>query len=371
MNFAFSEEQDELRASVRRFLEEKSPITTVRRSMELPEEINESLWAQASDQLGLCALAVPESYGGLGYGTVELGIVLEEFGRALTCLPFFSSVVLGVSTLVHFGDEETKKALLPAAASGERRYAVGFFEAASGFETSHPQAVAVLRDGSYRITGEKAYVIDGATATDLLILANTEDGPRVFHVISETEGLTQTAVLSLDQTRHLATVNLRDVVATPLGTTEGVQEKLSAVLDTANAMLSCEMVGGAQRCLDMAVDYAKVRIQFGRPIGSFQAIKHKCADMLVEVESAKSAAYYAAWAAANDRDELRIAAPLAKAFCGDAYFSAAAENIQIHGGIGFTWEHDAHLYFKRAKSSQLMFGDSAHYREVIAERIGL
>lgn len=371
MNFAFTEEQDELRASVRRFLEEKSPIATVRRSMELLDEINEPLWTQAAEQLGLCGLAIPESYGGLGYGTVELGIVLEEFGRTLACLPFFSSVVLGATAILLFGDEDMKRAVLPGIASGERRFAVGLFEAASGFDTSHPSTVAEQKDGSFRVSGEKAYVIDGATATDLVILANTGDGLRFFLVPSSAVGVTRDPVLSLDQTRHLATIRLEAVEAEAIGTGEATREKIATLLDVANAMLSCEMVGGAQRCLDMAVEYAKTRIQFGRPIGSFQAIKHKCADMLVEVESAKSAAYYAAWAGASDPEELRIASPLAKAFCGDAYFTAASENIQIHGGIGFTWEHDAHLYFKRAKSSQLMFGDSAHYREVIAQRIGL
>jgi alkylation response protein AidB-like acyl-CoA dehydrogenase len=179
---------------------------------------------------------------------------------------------------------------------------------------------------------------------------------------------------TLDMTRKQARVDLDDVrlpASARLGEQGSGAGALERLYDHASAMMAFEQVGGAQQCLDMSVEYAKVRHQFGRPIGSFQAIKHKCADMLVQVESAKSAAYYAGWAATADPDELEIVAPLAKAYCSDAYFFCASESIQIHGGIGFTWDHDAHLYFKRAKTSQLMFGDSAHWRSILADRIGL
>src|SRR5438067_1029267 len=252
MNFAFSEEQEQLREAVRRFMEAKSPSSEVRRLMETTEGYDEAVWKQMAQELGLQSLHIPEAHGGQGFTFVELGIVLEEMGRVLMCA-----------------------------------------------------------------------------------------------------------------------LDCSDVAARPLGEPGAGWAALSKTLDQAAVGLSNEMVGGAQKVLEMAVDYAKVRVQFGRPIGSFQAIKHKCADMLLEVESAKSAAYYAGWAAAEDSDELPVVASLAKAYCSDAYFHAAAENIQIHGGIGFTWEHDAHLYFKRAKSSELLLGDPTYHRELLAQRIGI
>ncbi len=193
----------------------------------------------------------------------------------------------------------------------------------------------------------------------------------LFAVEADAAGLTRTPLATMDQTRKQARLEFSATPARLVGEDGGAGPALSRTLDLAAVALAAEQVGGAQRCLDMAVDYAKTRIQFGRPIGSFQAIKHKCADMLLEVESAKSAAYYAGWAAAEDSEELPVVASLAKSYCSEAYFHAAAENIQIHGGIGFTWEHDAHLYFKRAKSSELLLGDPSYHRELLAQRIGI
>jgi alkylation response protein AidB-like acyl-CoA dehydrogenase len=190
-------------------------------------------------------------------------------------------------------------------------------------------------------------------------------------VPADAPGLTRTALPTMDQTRKQAKLEFSGVKASLLGEEGAAWAALSKTLDQVAVCLAAEQVGGAQKCLDMSVEYAKVRIQFGRPIGSFQAIKHKCADMLLEVESSKSAAYYAGWAAAEDNDELPVVASLAKSYCSEAYFHAAAENIQIHGGIGFTWEHDAHLYFKRAKSSEILFGDPTYHRELLAQRIGI
>jgi alkylation response protein AidB-like acyl-CoA dehydrogenase len=198
-----------------------------------------------------------------------------------------------------------------------------------------------------------------------------EDGISFFVVDGDAPGLTRTALSTMDQTRKQALLEFDGVAARRLGEAGSGWPALSKTLDQAAVCLGNEMAGGAQRVLDMSVEYAKARVQFGRPIGSFQAIKHKCADMLVEVESAKSAAYYAAWAAADDNDELPAVASLTKAYCSDAYLHAASENIQIHGGIGCTWEHDAHLYFKRAKSSELLLGDATYHRELLAQRIGI
>ncbi len=371
MNFAFTEEQDELRKSVRKFLEDKSPIASVRKLMESDVGFDEDVWKQATEQLGLAGLAIPENYGGLGYGAVELGIVLEEMGRSLFCGPYFSSVVMAANAVIASGDEDAMLQDLPRIASGEARYSVCSYEDASGFDLAMTSGEAFTDADQYLVSATKDYVIDGATATDYLVFAKVHGDLSLFHVSGDSEGVTRTPTETLDQTRKLARVEFSSTPARLIGKVGAGAEIYEKMLNVAVAALSVEMVGGAQACLDMAVEYSKVRIQFGRPIGSFQAIKHKCADMLVEVESAKSAAYYAMWALANDPVEAQISSPLAKAFCGDAYYFAAAENIQIHGGIGFTWEHDAHLYFKRAKSSQMLFGSSSEFRSILADRIGL
>lgn len=371
MDFAFSDEQDELRSSVRRFLEDKSPMGVVRRDMESLAGFDEALWKQATGELGLAGIAIPEAYGGIGFGAIEQGIIMEELGRSLACMPYLSSVVMSGWLLLLAGTESARDELLPGIASGERRVTIAAFESASGFSIESIKTTVSGSSGRVTVSGDKSYVLDATTATDFLVLGESELGPVMVAVPSSTAGVATESQLSMDLTRHIGSVRFERAEGVVVIGPDQLRAGFVDMLDFTSAALSNEMVGGAQRCLDMSVEYAKARIQFGRPIGSFQAIKHKCADMLVDVESAKSAAYYAAWAAAHDRDELRVAAPLAKAFCGDAYFHAAAETIQIHGGIGFTWEHDAHLYFKRAKSSQLLFGDSFAFREILAERIGI
>src|SRR5207302_423435 len=213
--------------------------------------------------------------------------------------------------------------------------------------------------------------IDGHNANLIVVAARTGSGVSLFAVEGDASGLTRTPLSTMDQTRKQAKLEFANTPARLIGNEGQAWTGLNKTLDLAAVALAAEQVGGGQKVLDMSVEYAKVRVQFGRPIGSFQAIKHKCADMLLEVESAKSAAYYAGWAAAEDNDELPVVASLAKAYCSDAYFHAAAENIQIHGGIGFTWEHPAHLYFKRAKSSELLLGDPTYHRELLAQRIGI
>ncbi len=225
-------------------------------------------------------------------------------------------------------------------------------------------------DGFF-LDGHKMYVIDGHIADLVIVVARIGDGIGFFAVDGAADGLDRELTPTLDMTRKLARLAFSHTPARLIGSPQRAEQALRNTLDLAVIALAAEMVGGAQRWLDMSVDYAKTRVQFGRPIGSFQAIKHKCADMLLEVESARSAAYYAAWAAAADSDERPAVASLAKAFCSEGYYDAAAENIQIHGGIGFTWEHDAHLYFKRAKSSELLFGDADYHRELLAQRIGI
>ena len=371
MNFAFSEEQEELRRSVHRFLEDKSPVSEVRRLMETTDGYDPAVWDQMANQLGLQALAIPEEYGGAGFGYVELTVVFEEMGAALLCAPYFATVALGANALLSCGDEGAKKDLLPGIASGETIATLAFTEDSGRWDSDGITLAATPEGGSWKLDGHKMFVIDGHNANLVVVAARTSAGVSLFAVEGGAPGMTATPLATMDQTRKQARIEFASTPARLLGEDGAAAPVLSRTLDLAAVALAAEQVGGAQRCLDMAVEYAKTRIQFGRPIGSFQAIKHKCADMLLEVESAKSAAYYAGWAAAEDSDELPVVASLAKSYCSEAYFHAAAENIQIHGGIGFTWEHDAHLYFKRAKSSELMLGDPSYHRELLAQRIGI
>ncbi|CAB4540385.1 MAG: acyl-CoA dehydrogenase [Actinobacteria bacterium] len=371
MNFAFTEEQEELRKTVRQFLEAKSPETAVREQMETETGFDPAVWSQMGEQLGLQGLIVPEEYGGSGYGYVELGIVLEEQGRALLCAPFFSTVVLAANTLIHSGDEAAKAAHLPGIASGETIATLAYTEPSGKWDESGITLQATASGDGYTLSGTKSFVLDGHTANLIIVAGRTDKGVSLFAVDGGAAGLTRTALSTMDQTRKQAKLEFSNTPATLIGAEGEGWSILSRVLDLAAVGLAAEQVGGAQKVLEMAVDYAKVRVQFGRPIGSFQAIKHKCADMLLEVESAKSAAYYGMWCAAELNDELPSVASLAKAYCSEAYFHATAENIQIHGGIGFTWEHPAHLYFKRAKSSELLFGDPTYHRELLAQRIGI
>ena len=371
MNFAFTEEQEELRKTVRAFLDAKSTEAAVREQMETDNGFDAAVWSQMGEQMGLQGLAIPEEFGGSGYSFVELGIVLEEMGRALLCAPFFSTAVLASSTLLHSGDEAAKKAYLPGIASGETIATLAFTEPNGKWDESGVTATATNSGGSWSITGTKSFVLDGHTASLIIVAARTGKGVSLFAVDGGASGLTRTALSTMDQTRKQAKLDLANTPATLVGTEGEGWNVLARVLDLAAVALAAEQVGGAQKVLEMAVEYAKVRVQFGRPIGSFQAIKHKCADMLLEVESAKSAAYYGMWCAAELNDELPSVASMAKAYCSEAYFHATAENIQIHGGIGFTWEHPAHLYVKRAKSSELLFGDPTYPRELLAQRIGI
>jgi alkylation response protein AidB-like acyl-CoA dehydrogenase len=371
VNFAFNEEQEELRKTVRAFLEAKSSEAAVREQMDTEAGYDAAVWSQMGEQLGLQGLVIPEEYGGSGYGYIELVVILEEMGRSLLCAPFFSSVVLAGNTLIHAGDDQAKADLLPGIATGETIATLAFTEENGRWDEAGITATATQDGDTWKISGTKMYVLDGHTASLLIVAARTAAGVSLFAVDGEGAGVTRTALATMDQTRKQAKVVLDGASGRLIGADGEGWTVLERVLDLAAVALAAEQVGGAQACLDMAVQYAKDRVQFGRPIGSFQAIKHKCADMLLEVESAKSAAYYAGWAASELNDELPSVASLAKAYCSEAYFHAAAENIQIHGGIGFTWEHPAHLYFKRAKSSELLFGDPTYHRELLAQRIGI
>jgi alkylation response protein AidB-like acyl-CoA dehydrogenase len=371
MNFGFSEEQDELRKMVRRFLEEKSPESEVRRLMATTEGYDPAVWAQMANELALQGLGIPEEFGGQGYGPVELYVVFEEMGAALFCGPYFSTVALAANALLLVGNEKDQAEYLPGIASGETIATVALTDDAGLWDLSNTSTTATRSGDGYVVNGVRSYVTDGSTASLLLVPAKTDKGVSLFAIAGDASGVTRESLATMDQTRKQSRIEFKNAPAVLIGEDGGALAGLEATMQIAAAALAAEQVGGAQRVLDSSVEYAKNRVQFGRPIGSFQAIKHKCADMLLDVESAKSAAYYAAWAAQERNEELPIAASLAKSFCSEAYFHCAAENIQIHGGIGFTWEHPAHLYFKRAKSSELFLGDPAYHRELLAQQLGI
>lgn len=368
---SLSDEHESLRKTVRRFLDDKSREPEVRRLMETDAGYDEAVWEQMAQELGLQALVIPECYGGSGFGYLELVLVLEEMGRVLLCAPYFSTVALAVNLLLAVGDEEASARHLPGIAAGKTVATVALVEKSGRWDSDGVTLQASQVGSTWVLTGEKVYVLDGAVAGLVLVVARAPGGISIFAVERGADGFTSEALSTMDLTRKQARLRFSATPASLVGVEGQGWAAVSTMLDLAAVALAAEQVGGAQRVLDMAVQYAKIRVQFGRPIGSFQAIKHKCADMLVEVESARSAAHYAARAAADDQTQLPVMASLAKAYCSEAYFHGAAENIQIHGGIGFTWEHPAHLYFKRAKSSELLLGDPFHHRELLAQRLGI
>ena len=366
MIFAFTDEQRELAATLRRFLQDKSSSSEVRRLMQTEAGYDPRTWSQLAGQLGLPGLVIPEKHGGSGAGPVELAVASEEMGRALLCAPFFATAVLAAQALLASGDEAAQEEFLPGIADGATIATVAVCEDDGGWTTDGVATRARRSGDGYVLDGRKSFVIDGHTAGLLLVVARADGGPSLFAVRGDADGLGRRPLETLDLTRKQAALALDAVPARLIGAEGSAADVVAATLRLGAVALAAEQVGGAQRCLDMSVEYAKIRMQFGRPIGSFQAIKHMCADMLLEVESARSAAYYAAWAAQDESDELPLVSSMAKAYCSEAYFRAAADNIQIHGGIGFTWEHDAHLYYRRAKSTELMLGTPGEHREIAA-----
>jgi alkylation response protein AidB-like acyl-CoA dehydrogenase len=378
MDFGFSEEQEMLRKSARDFLAKESPMAYVRQMMEDDRGFRDEQWRKMAE-LGWMGLVLPEEHGGAGLDFVDMIVVLEEMGRVVLPGPFFSTVILGGVAINEGGSAEQKATLLPQLAAGELRATLGQLEPNARWDADGIQLEAKSAGGGYKLSGTKLFVPDAHTA-DLLIVAGRAPGSKgaegvsLFLVDAKAPGVTTTLLKTMDQTRKLCEVVLKDVSVAGdrvLGKPGGGWQLLDRIVDRGKVGLCAEMCGGAERVLEMSVEYAKVREQFGRPIGSFQAIQHKCANMLVEVESSKSATYYAAWAVANNVAEAPLAAAMAKAYCSDAYRHTAGEGIQIHGGIGFTWEHDMHIYFKRAKSSEVTFGDATWNREIVAQLIGL
>jgi alkylation response protein AidB-like acyl-CoA dehydrogenase len=382
VRFAFTEEQEALRATARSFLAEHSSSERVRAAMESETGFDAGVWKRIGAELGWTAVAVPEAYGGLGLGAVELAALLEPMGEALLCAPFFATVCLGAQAVLEAGSEAQREELLPSVAEGGASATLAWAGSGSGVGAEAVGAIARRTAGAgsdFELSGRFPAVLDGH-CVDLLVAAarapgsTGEAGVSLFALPTGAAGVERRALPTLDRTRRLAEVTLSAVrvpAARLLGEEAGGGRALERTLDRARVALAAEQVGGAQRCLDLAVGYAKSRIQFGRPIGCFQAIKHRCAELMVRVEAARSAAYWAACTAAQDGADLPEVASLAKATGSEAYFHCAAECLQVHGGVGFTWEYDVHLHLKRARAGEGFLGDPAWHRERVARRIGL
>jgi alkylation response protein AidB-like acyl-CoA dehydrogenase len=367
--FDFSAEQEELREAARLFLSEQCPSGKVRAAMESESGYDPALWNRMATELGLQGILIPEDYGGVGLTHVDAAIVLEELGRALYPGPYFATVVLATNAVLTSLDSDACAKFLPGIADGGTIATLALTEEDGRWEPDAVRSRAHRADEGWLLSGRKSFVLDGHVANLILVGARTEKGLSLFAVEGEAPGLERTLVPTLDQTRRLARLQFSGTPCRLIGVEGAALSGLTTTMHIAAVALAAEQVGGAQRCLDISVDYAGAREQFGRPIGAFQAIQHKCADMLIRVESARVAAYYGAWA--TETDELPIVASLAKAYCSEAYSHCTGETIQIHGGMGYTWEHDAHLHLKRAISSEMLFGDPTYHRELLAQRIGL
>jgi alkylation response protein AidB-like acyl-CoA dehydrogenase len=392
MDFAFSPEQEDLRHTVRQFLDKASPESEVRRVMATERGYDADVWHRMAGELGLLGMAIPEGFGGAGAGFTELGIAAQEMGRALYCGPFLGTVVLAATALLESADDAAQRRWLPAIAAGELIATLAWPGTLPGGDsggqpawevTARPARARNLggphpdpggrhpgpRDG-WVLDGSAGFVLDGHIADLILVPAATPLGTSLFSVCGTAPGLTRTLLPTFDATRKHARLDFSGSAATLIGPAGGAAPALARVFDLGCLALACEQVGVAERALDMARDYALLRTQFGRPVGSFQAVKHKLANVLLEVEAARSVAWYGLWAADCKRAELPVVAGIAKATCTAAAYLATAENIQVHGGIGYTWEHPAHLYFRRAATSRMWLGDPAGHHERLLSQLG-
>ncbi len=370
IEMSLTDEHEELRATLRAFLNECSDEATVREQMSTERGYDPDVWIQMAEQMGLAGLIIPEEFGGAGYGYVELLVVMEEMGRALLCSPYLSTAVFAANTLMHCADERNQKELLTEIAAGRMIATVAHAEPNGRWDIEGVEMTATRSGDQWTLSGAKSWVLDGGSAQVFLVVARTDSCLALFRVDPEAPGFRHETVPPLDLTRKLSQLHFEDTPAELISAGDQ-SANFERVLALTTAALSAEQMGGAQWCLETAVEYAKTRLQFGRPIGSYQAIKHKCADILVETEFARSAAYAACFAAAEQENDFLEMTDLAQSTCSEAFFHAAAETIQIHGGMGFTWELPVHLYFKRAKASDLLFGDATHHRERLANRVGL
>ncbi len=356
MQFGLNESQEILRESARKFFTGECPMSEVRRLMETDTAFDAKLWTKLAEQ-GYTGIIFPEEFSGVGLGIVELILLMEEAGRALLPGPFFSTVALAGSVLHMVAGNDQKKKYLTRICRGDARATVAFLEGAASWDAAEVQMTAV----SGKLKGEKLFVPDAAVADWIIVVARN----GVFLVDSKATGVRIVPMLGMDLTRKLYCVRFDNAPAEKLGETSG----LSKALDVATAALTAELVGGMQRTLEITVEYAKTRKQFGKPIGIFQAVQHQCADMYLETESSRSAVYYAAWALEESAPDAAAAVSIAKIYASDAARTVGNRGIQVHGGMGFTWENDLHLYYRRAKASETALGDASFHRERLARLV--
>ena len=365
-----------LRSSARDFLAKECSSKVVRKLMDAPDAYDPGLWKKIAG-LGWTALGIPEQYGGVGT-FLDLVVVLEEAGRALLPGPFFATMGLAVPALIEAGTEAQKQEVLSAIAQGSARATLAMTEPSGRWDAGAVTLTAKPKGGGWQLDGVKLFVPDAEAADYMIVAARTrgegEDGISLFLVKGKPAGMKVTALKTLDMTRRWSEVRFEGVkldADSLMGPADKAWPKLKRALEWATAALCAEMIGGTQKILETSTEYAKTRHQFGKPIGIYQAVSHKLADMLVLSESGRSATYYAAWTVDADAPDRSLAASMAKAYVSDAYRKVAGDGIQVHGGIGFTWEHDLHLYFKRAKSSEVTLGDATFHRELVAQALDL
>ena len=378
MDFGFSQEQEMLRATARKFLDNECTSEFVRKRMAEPAGVTDEFWSKLAEQ-GWLGLVYPEEFGGTGLGFVDLTVLMEEMGRAVMPGPFFSTLMAGL-VMLEAGSPAQKKEWLAKMSAGQAKATLAWTEPNARWDATGVTTTARESAAGFSLSGTKLFVLDAHLADVLVVVARTregkapEDGVSLFLVEPRARGLEVKLLPTMDQTRKLCEVKLNDVSVGKealLGPRDGGWAPLARAIDRATVALCAEMCGGAQKVLDMTTEYAKIRVAFGKPIGAYQGVKHRAADMLVDVENAKSLTYYAAWAVDENVPDAPLAVSMAKAYTSDAYRKVSGAGIQLHGGIGFTWEHDLHLYFKRAKSSEVTFGDATHHREKVAQLINL
>lgn len=365
MNFDFSDDQKMLKETAGGFLAEHSPLALCRAVLEGDESYSAELWKRAAE-LGWQATTIPEQYGGAGFGHLELAVMAEELGTALAPIPFASSVYLATEALLIAGSDEQKQRYLPRLASGE---AIGCFALAERAGQNDAAGVATRFAGD-AVTGKKTPVLDGDIADFAVVVAAGDSGPVLAIVELDGTGVARTRLESIDPSRSFATIEFADAAAERLGDAGGGAALVDRLLNRAAVLVAFEQVGGATRALEITKSYVLERYAFGRPIGSFQAVKHTLADRYCDIELARSNAYYAAWALEHDNDELPVAAALARVAACHAYDQTTTDMIQLHGGVGFTWEFDCHLFYRRAKLLSAALGSARAWKHKLIDRIG-
>ncbi|OBI79397.1 acyl-CoA dehydrogenase family protein [Mycobacterium sp. E740] len=363
--FRFTDEQNQLRDAVRKFSAEHFSEAEVRRLMESDPPFDAKVWARLGGELGVLGLSVPEADGGVGGTLVDQAVAIEELGARLACGPLFGTVYLAIPALVAATSGPARDELLGDLIEGRRTAALAVVDRAGAFD---PDAISVTADGE-TLSGTVTQVVDGGIADVLLVAARGSGGAALYAVDTADAGVQRTQLATLDLTRSEANVTFADAPARLIAGADETARELDHALQVGAALLAVEQVGAAQHLLDLSVEYAKSRLQFGRPIGSFQAVKHRLANLLVDLEHARSAAYHAVWALTDGSDDPALATSIAQAVCSTALSHVATDTIQVHGGIGFTWEHQAHLYYKRAATDAVLLGSAEEHRDRIAAMV--